>query len=94
MAFKKGVCANPNGRPVGSTKKFRFDVAAILKELDFNPFKKLVELANESPSPHVRFNATAELASYVAPKLKHIEHAADSEAPFTITLNMGPKKDD
>lgn len=91
VKFKSGMSGNPRGRPRGSQTKFRFDVTQILKEAGCNPFQILADIAMGSESVHARKDAAAELCSYVAPKLKHIEHAADSTNPFTITLNMGTK---
>lgn len=102
MPFKKGQIANPAGRPIGSGTKFRFNVSEILRDLKyidekgeskvgFNPFEQLAKLAIYSKSDKVKCEASSELASYVAPKLKHIEHASDAESPFTITLNFGHK---
>jgi uncharacterized protein DUF5681 len=87
--FKPGQSGNPNGRPKGSPNKFKFDVTQILKDAGCNPFQILADIAMGNESAHARTNAATELCSYVAPKLKHIEHAADSESPFTITLNLG-----
>lgn len=86
--FKKGQSGNPNGCPKGLIKKFRFDVAAILKAEDCNPFAILAEIAQESHSVHARVTAAAELCSFVAPKLKSIEHKGDKDAPLKVLLQF------
>lgn len=91
--FKPGQSGNKNGRPKHSKNKFRFDVAEILKKEGCNPFQILADIAmDETKSIHARTTAASELCSYVAPKLKQIEHKGDAESPLMITLNMMPRK--
>ena len=90
--FAPGQSGNKSGRPKFSKNKFRFDVAEILKEHKCNPFQILADIAmDETKSIHARTSAAAELCSYVAPKLKQIEHKGDAESPLQITLHMSPR---
>lgn len=104
MPFQPGQSGNLAGKPKGSKHGIKFDVAKILTEIEFvnkhgelqkgfNPFEELAILAATSTKDTVRCDALAELCAYIAPKLKHIEHAADSQNPFTVVLNMGTKKE-
>lgn len=89
--FQVGDRGNPKGRPKGAKTKFRVDVMKILEEKKCNPFEILVDLAMNSKGKIVRLKAATELCSYIAPKLKHIEHAGDKDQPLSIVLNMMSK---
>jgi hypothetical protein len=101
QSFKKGESGNPNGRPKGAKNKIRFDVAEILKAEKCNPFKILAQIAlgntdynNDRPiTAYLRKDAAAELAGYVAPKLKSVEITSDQLDNFTVMLNYAPPKD-
>lgn len=88
VKFKPGNCANPNGRPKGSKTKLRYEVLAALQELNFDPFKKLVDLALNARSERVQCDAASELAQYIAPKLKAVEISADRDSPVQFTINI------
>lgn len=93
--IRTGKDANPNGRPKGSSKKkFSYDVSVILKALGYCPFTHLVEMArDENWSKKERTQAAVELAQYVAPKLKAIEHTiGDENAGLSISFNFAPSQ--
>jgi hypothetical protein len=52
---------------------------------------KLIEFEVARYSDELRLNAAKEVAQYVAPKLKSIEHTADGEGfGLTLHMNLGP----
>jgi len=91
MPFKKGECGNPLGKPVGASRKkdALMDVAQICKDNNFNPFECLIELATkEGVSDRIRCDAASELAAYLAPKLKCIDHTSEDGSQFMINLRF------
>jgi hypothetical protein len=71
----KGI-PKTGGRQKGSKNKITLDVAQKLAAWSFDPFRGMFELATDSNnSPEVRLRACSELAQYVAPKRKAVEHS-------------------
>lgn len=98
--FTPGKSGNPVGRPIGSIKKDIYNVAKSLSTMElidkdgnrtkgFDPFYELAMLGKFAKSEKVRCEACSELAHYVAPKLKHIEHSGDKDASLSVFLNFG-----
>src|SRR5215217_3420866 len=78
---------NPGpGRPLGSRNKRHLAVEAKLAELGCDPITAMALLAmDETVAIELRIKLYCELAGYVAPKLKAIEHVGDAVAhPFVI----------
>ena len=56
---------------------------------EFDPILSMIEDAlNESNTPDLRFRAKAEVASYMYPKKKAIEHSSDDGATFQVVLKQ------
>jgi hypothetical protein len=87
--FKPGMSGNPKGRPAGSKNEKRYEVRKILEEHGCDPFAELAKLAMNARSEKVRCEAAAELAQYIAPKLKSIEHRGDNFSPINHIINLG-----
>jgi hypothetical protein len=100
--FKKGLSGNPKGRPPGSRNKVYYEVAEILERNECNPFEILAQIANgqlkklpkEIVPVRLRLDAAAELAAYIAPKLKAVEFSQADGSNFTININTQPITDD
>lgn len=101
--FQSGQSGNPSGKKKGTKNKpkINLDVAEILKRKDCNPFEVLADVANADYqalklteeqkqyfSVRLRMEAAAELAQYVAPKLKSIEHKGDQDSPVSVVFNL------
>lgn len=73
------------------TSKDRKSVIDRLRELDYEPIDRLVELATSAKSEHVQCMAAMDILSYICPKLKSIQISGDESKPFVISLNMRGK---
>ena len=66
------------GRRRGSLNRLTREVVEKLAKLDCDPIEGMANLAmDESNPPELRGKMFAELAQYIAPKRKAIEHALD-----------------
>ncbi len=66
------------GRQKGTPNKATQDVVARLKELGCDPIEGMAALALDTKNtPELRGRMFAELAQYVAPKRKAVEHSAE-----------------
>lgn len=76
----KGITNNPNGRPEGSKNKRTLDALKIAEEHKVCPITFLCNVINDK-YPEADFDhkmaAVKELAPYLFPKLKQIEHKVD-----------------
>ncbi len=77
-------------------KKFRFNVAEILEKAGCNPFQILADISmgintgvdKRVITPRLRLEAAAELAQYVCPKLKAIDHSNSDGSSFKFNINF------
>lgn len=89
---KKPGPGRPRGRPKGSPNKKLSD--SLIERINlrfpgFDPILSMIEDAlDESNTPDLRFRAKAEVASYMYPKKKAIEHSADDGATFQVVLKQ------
>ena len=74
--FVKGTSGNPSGRPKGSISYKTRLIEEKLAEMDFDPIRAMVELYREEDCPQpVKAKLAAELAGFVYPKRKAVEHS-------------------
>jgi hypothetical protein len=74
--FAKGVSGNPAGPKVGTKKAKTVLIEQKLEDLDFDPIRAMVELYREEDCPQaVKAKLDSEIAGYVFPKRKAVEHS-------------------
>ena len=79
------------GRPKGQKNKYRFDVAEAVSKRGVNPFDHMAEvMGNEEMPPELRMKAAIELAGYLAPKLRSVEHTTSDGAPLFVIMGAQP----
>jgi len=87
--FKKGESGNPNGRPKGSKSAKTKLVEQRLKELGCDPLEVLATICNDKKEEtSLRLHAAKELANYIYPKRKAIEHSTEDGESLSFTVNM------
>lgn len=91
----------PGGRPKGTPKtggrvkgtpnKLTYDVRATLQAMGVDPFEGMAKLAMDPEvPPEIRGRMHAELAKYVAPQLRSIEHKGiPPTAPYVFAILTG-----
>ncbi len=84
----KGI--KTGGREKGTPNKRTQEVIAKLADLDCDPISGMAKIAlDENNSPELRGRMFSELAQYIAPKRKAIEHTGQGGEPVTFVMNMG-----
>lgn len=79
------------GRTAGTPNKRTAEVAERLAALDCDPIAGMARLAmDESNAPELRGRMFSELAQYVAPKRKAVEHSATDGSSFEFSW-MAPQ---
>jgi hypothetical protein len=85
------------GRVAGTPNRKTREVTELLESLGCDPIEGMARIAmNEAHSPELRGRMFAELAQYVAPKRKAVEHSVDDpdNKRLTITVRtMRPAKE-
>ena len=75
------------GRVAGTPNRKTQEISALLESLDCNPIEGMARIAtNEKYSPELRGRMYAELAQYVYPKRRAVEHAGEPVAPLQSKL--------
>lgn len=87
----KGQKTEGSGRKPGTPNKKTQDLFRICEERGLNVFESMVELALEAVD-EVKFNRLREIAQYLYPKRKAIEHSIDEENGFKILIEDYRKK--
>jgi hypothetical protein len=75
------------GRTAGTPNRRTKEVAELLESLGCDPIEGMVRIAMDAAnSPELRGKMYSDLARYVYPQRKAIEHSGSVEAPLTITV--------
>lgn len=78
------------GRKKGTPNKRTKEITDKLAALDCDPIEGMAGIAmDEQNAPELRGRMFAELAQYVAPKRKAIEHSGEAGEPVTFVMNLG-----
>ena len=98
MAFTPGAPKPPgSGRKKGTRNKITQEVAERLEELGCDPIAGMALLAaDHNNSPELRGRMYAELAQYLYPKRKAVEHGADGQeivVEFRSVFDPAPSLD-
>lgn len=79
------------GRLLGTPNKKTVEIKDKLVSLGCDPIQGMADLAMDANNtPELRGRMYAELAQYVAPKRKAVEHSRGEEQPITFHLNLRP----
>ncbi len=85
--------AKTGGREKGTPNKKTQAVIDKLAALDCDPIEGMARIAlDDQNSPELRGRMFSELAQYIAPKRKAIEHSGEGGEPVTFVMNLGGKK--
>ncbi len=83
------------GRQKGTPNKATADISARLEALGCDPIAGMARLAlDEANSPELRGKMFSELAQYVAPKRKAIEHSAEPGTVAGFVVYGVPESED
>lgn len=83
------------GRPKGSLNKATVDIAEKLAKLRCDPLIGMARIAMNRKNPlELRGRMFAELAQYVAPKRRAVEHSADKPTLEALLGRLAEEPDD
>lgn len=85
------------GRPKGAVAKDTASLIAAMQEKypDYDPVMAMIEIANDPEVDNaLRLTASKEVAQYVYPKRKAVEHSGPGGTPLIQVFNdIAPKRD-
>lgn len=85
MAKAKGS-PKTGGRQKGTPNKATQDLMAICEKHGCDPFEGMVIIAVNEKVPDKKFDKLKEIAQYVYPKRKAIEHSTEGSEGFRVIL--------
>ncbi|MCH8314142.1 MAG: hypothetical protein IID17_14290 [Nitrospinae bacterium] len=87
--FPKGVSGNPAGPKVGTKKAKTVLIEQKLIELGCDPIEGMVLMAQDKKTDAgIRAKLYSELANYIFPKRKAVEHSTKDGESLSFTVNM------
>lgn len=88
MPFAKGKPrAKGAGRVKGTPNKKTQSLLDMCAERNYDPVLAMIDIAqDENADPAMRLQAHKEVAQYVYPKRKALEHSIDGDAGFKVVL--------
>lgn len=93
MAGRKPGGPKTGGRKAGTPNRATADVIAKLEELGCDPIEGMARIAMDAGNaPELRGKMYAELAGYVAPKRKAIDHSSDNQSMAPLGVIVVPAK--
>ena len=93
MSGRKPGSPKTGGRQAGTPNKRTLDVIAKLEALGCDPIEGMARIAmDQSNSPELRGKMFAELAGYIAPKRKAIDHDLPDSAATQLGVVVIPAK--
>lgn len=79
------------GRIRGTPNKKTLEIQDRLCSMGCDPIQGMADLAMDmNNTPELRGRMYAELAQYIAPKRKAVEHSRGEDQPITFNLNLRP----
>jgi len=87
--FKPGESGNPKGPGKGYKKAKTIMIEQRLKDLGCDPLEVLATICNDkNEDTSLRLHAAKELANYIYPKRKAVEHSTENGESLSFTVNM------
>jgi hypothetical protein len=90
MANKDG--SKSGGRAKGVPNKKTLSLIERCEEYGYDSFEEMIRAAQEESEPKERFRMAAEIAQYIYPKRKAIEHSMDQDKGFRVIIEDYSKK--
>lgn len=87
--FKPGQSGNPKGPGKGYKKAKTLMIEQKLEELGCDPIEGMVTMAQDKNTDDgIRARLFSELANYIFPKRKAVEHSTENGESLSFTVNM------
>ncbi len=89
----KGKPKDPgSGRKAGTPNKKTQDLIEICEQEGCEPFRGMVKLAMQEKDPSEQFIKFAEIAHYIYPKRKAVEHSGEMSEKIEVVITDYTKK--
>lgn len=75
-----------SGRQKGTPNRKTLSLIERCEDYGYDSFEEMIKAAMEETEPKERFRMASEIAQYIYPKRKAIEHSTDGEKGFKIVI--------